>query len=591
MMEESRTTTHDVPSDIPSGSFAADDGRPPSSSEQNGDDDDPGSSVVGAIFNFTNCIVGAGAIGLGGAMAQSGGLISLLCIAAFGILTKYSLDFVVQLSLTTPGGSSYEELGRVAFGSTGAMLIAVSKFLYSFGCLVAYTVVIKDNMAPALSNLGQSMCHVEEQDSWANKLITAPYCSLVSNNMATTWMVCTTIVLPLCLLRDMRPLASTSALSIASIVAIVGIILFLYVANPHDQIRPTHPQSIYHEWFEIRPGFVECLGTFVFTFVSQHTVHLAFQSLKPSLRRDDRHWKQVSFWSVAIAAVVSMTIGTGVYVSFGQDTQSDIFEIYPQIPLIDVAKLLLSITMVFTFPLPFFTCRELIIINLFPATLSEREGSHDDEEDAETALLNTNHSDLQSNTGHSNDMPISTSLESDLEELLLPERIQQDPSRLVSPIQRHSTITDSSSGEGEEEITSVTPTITSQTMSTPGSASSSIWMRHVHRWLLSRNSYCLLAHDPTQLIWPLHVVITVKLWLVIVALALVAPSLGDVLDLVGCATGTMIAFVVPACISVRLRGWTLLAALLLLVGGSVGLVGTYFSLRQILHDVGMIGGG
>jgi hypothetical protein len=47
-----------------------------------------GSSVAGATFNFTNAIVGAGAIGLGGAVAVSGGLISIFLILFFGLLTK-----------------------------------------------------------------------------------------------------------------------------------------------------------------------------------------------------------------------------------------------------------------------------------------------------------------------------------------------------------------------------------------------------------------------------------------------------------------------------------------------------------------------
>lgn len=97
--------------------------------------DSRGSSISGAIFNFTNCIIGAGAIGLGGAFALSGGLISVASIIFFGVLTKLSLDLVVKMSIQANG--SYEELGTVAFGQAGWIAVLVSKFLYSFGCLVA----------------------------------------------------------------------------------------------------------------------------------------------------------------------------------------------------------------------------------------------------------------------------------------------------------------------------------------------------------------------------------------------------------------------------------------------------------------------
>ena len=47
-----------------------------------------GSSVGGVVFNFTNSIIGAGAIGLVVAIAQSGGLVSLASMLLFALLTK-----------------------------------------------------------------------------------------------------------------------------------------------------------------------------------------------------------------------------------------------------------------------------------------------------------------------------------------------------------------------------------------------------------------------------------------------------------------------------------------------------------------------
>jgi hypothetical protein len=47
----------------------------------------------------TNAIIGADVIGLGGAIAQLGGLISLVCLSSFAILAKLSCDTVVKLKL------------------------------------------------------------------------------------------------------------------------------------------------------------------------------------------------------------------------------------------------------------------------------------------------------------------------------------------------------------------------------------------------------------------------------------------------------------------------------------------------------------
>jgi hypothetical protein len=47
----------------------------------------------------------------------------------------------------------------------------------------------------------------------------------------------------------------------------------------------------------------------------------------------------------------------------------------------------------------------------------------------------------------------------------------------------------------------------------------------------------------------------------------------------------MIAFVLPGLFSFRLQGYTHLAAIILAVGGIVGLIGTVFSLQKLITDM------
>merc|ERR1711957_805748 len=49
-------------------------------------------AIIGTTLNFTNSIIGAGAMGLGGAFAASGGGISVIMLIGFAYLTKKSLD-------------------------------------------------------------------------------------------------------------------------------------------------------------------------------------------------------------------------------------------------------------------------------------------------------------------------------------------------------------------------------------------------------------------------------------------------------------------------------------------------------------------
>ena len=248
--------------------------------------------------------------------------------------------------------------------------------------------------------------------------------------------------------------------------------------------------------------------------------------------------------------MVSLAVGVFVYMTFWGSTQSDIFQIYPHIPLIDLAKLLLCIAMLVTFPLPFFTCRELLIVlwtTTWSATDPEEEEREEEEEDSEHEICET-----------LNQLELEES--SDIHDLEAPLLQQLEEASRAS-------------------YTRPAPCCT--------------------RFLLAGQG------NEKQLQLPFHVMLTLILWCLATLLAITAPSLGDVLDLVGCATGTIIAFIFPACFALKLRRpplqgiqneqnghrrssvkcQTCIAYLLLVVGGIVGLVGTIFSLRKLLADL------
>ena len=188
-----------------------------------------------------------------------------------------------------------------------------------------------------------------------------------------------------------------------------------------------------------------------------------------------------------------MSIGLFVYITFWENATSALFDPYPASGAIDTAKLLLSIMIMLTYPLAFFSCREMIIIALPYSDQSRNNylGSMDEEQ----ALLYPT-----------------------------PDSKQQNKAFWMMP--------------GEDK----------------------------------------------QLTRPFHIILTVLLWGVTTVLAIVAPSLGDVLNLVGCATGTLIAFILPAMFSFRLEGYSHIAALILTVGGVIGGFGTVLSFNQLVSD-------
>lgn len=489
--------------------------------------DSYGSSVGGAIFNFTNCIVGAGAIGLGGAFADSGGLVSVGTIVFFALLTKLSLDLVVILSVENARdgrSASYEELGELAYGKVGRTAVVVSKFLYSFGCLVAYVIVVKDNFASALQHFLFGGSSNDTNDNWLNRFL-----SQDGAQDTVTWILGVFVILPLCLLRDMTPLSTLGIVSIASMCCIVLIVIYIYLGHP--DIRRVGG-SVYENWFEIRPGYVESWGTFVFTFVSQHTVNLAFESLKPEIRTVES-WRKVSRWSIVLASSISLTVGMVVYITFWESTQSDLFDMYPPMRIVDLAKILLCITMLLTFPLPFFSCRELLIVSLIQPLLV-------DSNTQQTTTSNATNGSLEAGSA-------------DLTEPLLSE-----------------------DGTGDH---------TDDNMEAEDNVDSTSVMFEDPRSDIGVVCQLMLPGEDKQLSLPLHVALSVGFWAGSTFLAIVSPNLGDILDLVGSGSGTAMAFILPGLISFQLQGYTRLAMFILVVGGAIGFVGTACSLKKLLGDI------
>lgn len=213
--------------------------------------DDQGSEWVGAAFNLTSSIVGAGCIGLGGAIANSGGLVSLVAITVFAILSKYSLDLVVDLAIESQDARSttYESLGFLTYGNAGKMTVILSKGLYSFGCLVAYIIIVKDNFAFALASLLYGYGYKKGAEEIVSGRGTIE--TILTNQYLVTIFFCTSVMLPLSMMRDVTPLERFSASKIIVVMLIVVIVMYLFVVSDHQE-----PDFV-NNWLTIHSGVFE----------------------------------------------------------------------------------------------------------------------------------------------------------------------------------------------------------------------------------------------------------------------------------------------------------------------------------------------
>jgi len=553
---------------------------------------------------------------------------------------------------------TYEELGRAAFGSVGRMSVLLSKALYSFGCLIAYVVVIRDNFGLAIRRLAGGSppftlmmwdYENDECDTWDSETMDGFNGRCLRNptpsetNDETIWWqddgflafwVSAIFMLPLSCPRTMEPLAKFSFFSILSIFFLVGAVIYLYFTCTDPAGGAMGDSTFYENWIEIRSfsGLFQSLGTFVFTFICHHTVNLAYEEL-PSEIRHPTIWRRVSTNSIVLATETSLSLGIFTYLTFGVHTPTDVLMGYPSdLTVANIARLLLCATMVLTFPLPFLTCREMITLIMvdirnhcrqrngsrcscfqrcsacfsgfrarLAGLLSRQRGdnvhieTHQDGHDEE---LEGNFVEMQQPTSYfehlrrklgsfrirssrhtNNDHAWWDGINEDgrnFNRPLLNEHDDDDYEEEIPILQ------DIGGGQGREvfpsPLSSPSPSESEETTSSDESTAYSFQQLQPPSWIVPES-------NGRQLVPAFHAIITFILWLIVTILAIKAPSLGDVLDLVGAFTGTMIAFILPALFSFKLKGYTRISCAILVIGGVVGSVGTFFSFVKFVEDL------
>ena len=99
------------------------------------------SSVMEAVFNLTNSIIGAGIIGMPYAVREAGFCAGVLLIVLMGYLTDYSLRLLIR-SGQLAGAASYQSMVRIALGRAGFVVLSAAQFAFPLSGMVTYTIVV-----------------------------------------------------------------------------------------------------------------------------------------------------------------------------------------------------------------------------------------------------------------------------------------------------------------------------------------------------------------------------------------------------------------------------------------------------------------
>ncbi|KAF9538657.1 hypothetical protein EC957_006362 [Mortierella hygrophila] len=249
------------------------------------------------------------------------------------------------------GRTTYQDLLEFCFGKTGLIMISIFQFIFAFGAMCAYTVIVGDTLPHVLQALIPGIEDWPVLGFLARRSFVIIFCTIL-------------ISFPLSLYRDISKLAKTSAVAM---VALVVIIIAVLIEGPRAPMEMRgDPDAV---WSFARPELFQSIGVISFAFVCHHNSFLIFGSLqKPTMNRV----KLVTHMSMMVSLLACLVLALSGYLAFSDKTQGNILNNFPSENfVINIARFCFGVNMFTTLPLEAFVCREVIETYYFPgATFS-----------------------------------------------------------------------------------------------------------------------------------------------------------------------------------------------------------------------------
>jgi len=308
------------------------------------------SSRFKVTINYINTVVGAGIVGLPYAMKEAGFVFGIFLMILMVFLSHYSVTLMVRTGVEEKV-RNYEELMEKLFGFRGYMTVMVLIFLFDFGACVTFLIILGDVSVDVLRAVAKNMFELtHDQKAWIDD-----EWNLRRITIAT---LCLTIILPLCLFRDISKL---ERFSIVSVAATASVVFVCFCAALMQDNCPDGPDSCpkNENWFTVlgeNPS--AAFGIIAFTFISNDSSFILYSTLKnPTAER----WSLVTRDSLMAAVGFCFLTAIPGYISFRDNIKEDLLKNYSQDDSkIIFVRMLFVLSMALTYPICLFISRHIL---------------------------------------------------------------------------------------------------------------------------------------------------------------------------------------------------------------------------------------
>ncbi|KAG9455563.1 hypothetical protein H6P81_000071 [Aristolochia fimbriata] len=308
-----------------------------------------GSGIPGAVFNLTTSIIGAGIMALPATMKVLGVILGALLIVVMGIISEFSIELLVRLSVLRKA-SSYGEVVESALGRPASILAEICIIINNAGILVVYLIIMGDVLSGSSNHLGvfqQLLGNGVWDERWLVVLLILVFC-----------------LLPLCLFRKIESLSFPSAVSVA--LAVVFVLVACTITLVKLIEGRIHTPRLGPD-FGSTKAILDLLVV-IPIMTNAYICHFNVQPIYNELEgRSPKKMNQVGRITTVICVVVYALTAISGYLLFGNDTESDVLTNFDQdlgirfsLALDYVVRIGYILHLILVFPVIHFSLRQTV---------------------------------------------------------------------------------------------------------------------------------------------------------------------------------------------------------------------------------------
>ncbi|PHH91810.1 hypothetical protein CDD83_10233 [Cordyceps sp. RAO-2017] len=305
----------------------------------------PKSGLQSAFMNMANSIIGAGIIGQPYAMRQAGLLAGIVLLVGLTAVVDWTICLIV-INSKLSGTSSFQGTVEHCFGRAGLIAISAAQWIFAFGGMVAFGVIVGDTIPHVLAAV------------WP-ELSSVPVLGLLTDRRVAIAVFIMGVSYPLTLYRDIAKLAKASTFALIGMMVIVSTVLVQGLL-----VAPEARGSFSTQLLTVNGGIFQAIGVISFAFVCHHNSLLIYGSLRtPTID----NFSRVTHYSTGMSMLACLVMALGGFLTFGDKTLGNVLNNFPSDNgMVNVARLFFGLNMLTTLPLEAFVCREVMLTYWYP---------------------------------------------------------------------------------------------------------------------------------------------------------------------------------------------------------------------------------